>query len=56
MRDIKRWLTLEREFHFVGESGEDYRILAHSVDGAYNIADRLFRHEPYQLESWRWTR
>ena len=36
-------------YKFESESGEEKLLFAYTLDGAFNIAHRYFRHEPFWL-------
>lgn len=36
-------------FNFESESGEQRMLFAYTIDGAFNIARRYFRNEPFWL-------
>ena len=46
---MRNFLDRDHEYVFEGETGTVNKFRAYSLDGALNIADRLFRHEPYIL-------
>ena len=48
---MTRFLSDSKLYTFVSEDGERFVFAAYTVDGAFNIAKRIFRSKPFWMEA-----